>query len=109
MRQDDPRSGNRWQAEKAVAAGNGPHFGMTTNTSPSCPFEYDHIEPPDTSKISLDEVMAAIREDEGIGFCTACGTEADGFVEPDTERRACQDCDERAVYGAEQLLLYMVP
>ena len=42
--------------------------------------------------------------DDGMGFCIACGCEADG-VEPDAVRYPCEDCGEHKVYGAEELVL----
>ena len=38
------------------------------------------------------------------GICVACGEDADG-CEPDAEKYECECCGERAVYGAEQLLV----
>jgi hypothetical protein len=40
------------------------------------------------------------------GFCLACGDEADG-CEPDARRYECESCGKRAVYGAEELLMYV--
>jgi hypothetical protein len=55
-----------------------------------------------------DEILSACERsmfDLGCpGFCIACHEEVDG-VEPDAERYKCESCGERAVYGAEQLLL----
>jgi hypothetical protein len=42
------------------------------------------------------------------GFCTACGEEADG-CEPDARRYKCSYCGDHAVYGADELLIRMVP
>ena len=41
------------------------------------------------------------------GFCISCGSEAEG-VEPDAQGYECEACGENAVYGAEELLLYVV-
>jgi hypothetical protein len=41
------------------------------------------------------------------GFCIECGAQADG-VEPDAEGYECVSCQAEAVYGAEQLLFYIV-
>jgi hypothetical protein len=38
------------------------------------------------------------------GFCVACGEGAEG-VEPDAQQYECECCGEKAVYGAEELLL----
>ena len=52
----------------------------------------------------------AMMTDGGIGYCTACGRKAKGFVEPDAEGYTCgfKSCGKPAVYGAEQLLLLTV-
>ena len=42
------------------------------------------------------------------GFCLACGHEQGG-CEPDARRYACEACGERQVYGAEELLIEMLP
>ena len=42
------------------------------------------------------------------GFCLACGNEQGG-CEPDARRYQCEACGEHAVYGAEELLLMIVP
>ncbi len=60
----------------------------------------------DTSKLDVDEVIAAVQADDCLGFCVACGEEAYG-VEPDARRYRCEACDEHAVYGAEELLFHM--
>lgn len=51
-----------------------------------------------------DSILEAVEQDNNTGYCIACGAEAE-MCEPDVARRRCQSCDERAVYGAEQLLL----
>ncbi len=57
--------------------------------------------------ITEKRVVTAVKKDNGIGFCTACGRKAKGFVEPDAERYGClfKNCSQLSVYGAEQLLL----
>ena len=42
------------------------------------------------------------------GFCLACGNDVLG-VEPDARAYECEACGERQVYGAEELLLMIVP
>lgn len=42
------------------------------------------------------------------GFCIACGADAEG-VEPDARRYECESCGERQVYGAEELLIRILP
>lgn len=54
----------------------------------------------------IDEVMAAVERDDNTGFCIACGEEQYG-CEPDMRRGECDDCGERKVYGAEELLLML--
>ena len=56
------------------------------------------------AKISLDQIMAAVEEDDNLGFCLACGEEAYG-VEPDARMYECEGCGERKVYGAQELLI----
>jgi len=56
------------------------------------------------AKISLDQIMAAVEEDDNLGFCLACGEEAYG-VEPDARKYECEGCGERKVYGAQELLI----
>jgi len=57
-------------------------------------------------KVSIDQVMEAVEADDNLGFCLACGAEAYG-VEPDARKYECEECGERRVYGAEELLLMM--
>ena len=42
------------------------------------------------------------------GLCVACGNEQ-GNTEPDARKYRCEACGERAVYGAEELLLRVLP
>ena len=42
------------------------------------------------------------------GFCIACGNEQGG-CEPDARRYECEACGEHRVYGAEELLIEMLP
>lgn len=60
---------------------------------------------------TADRVMEAVRRyHESLdtpGFCVHCGAEAQG-VEPDAERYFCETCDEDGVYGASELLFYLV-
>jgi len=55
-----------------------------------------------------EQVITAI-EDRDIGtanpgFCLACGEESDE-CEPDARKYKCECCGERAVFGAEEVLL----
>ena len=56
--------------------------------------------------LTIDQVMAAVEEDQNTGFCIACGDEAYG-VEPDARQYTCESCGKATVYGAEELLLVM--
>ena len=53
---------------------------------------------------SIDAIIAAIQDDDGSGFCFACGEQAWG-VEPDARGYDCETCGEAKVYGAEECLL----
>lgn len=55
---------------------------------------------------SLDEIIEAVQEDDGSGFCLACGEQAWG-VEPDARKYECESCGEFKVYGAEECLLML--
>ena len=62
----------------------------------------------DLSKISVDEVLAAVEADDLLGFCVKCGAEAYN-VEPDACAYRCESCGApHGVYGAQELLLHMV-
>ncbi len=51
-------------------------------------------------------MVCAVEDDDNTGICIACGAETYG-VEPDAEKYKCEACDALAVFGAEQLLIYM--
>ncbi len=53
--------------------------------------------------ISEDRIIAAIEEDDGLGFCTACGEEQ-YYCEPDAREYECESCGEFKVFGAQELL-----
>jgi len=40
------------------------------------------------------------------GFCTSCGIEVSSNVDPDACGDPCESCGEKAVYGAQELMLY---
>lgn len=65
----------------------------------------------DVSKLDIDEVVDAMEQStfgmESIGFCVECGAQTDG-VEPDAREYPCDACGECGVYGAEELLMYIV-
>lgn len=50
-------------------------------------------------RASMEEVSDGL-----LGFCVACGAEAQG-VEPDARRFECEECGERRVYGLEELAI----
>lgn len=62
--------------------------------------------------ITLARIMQACERHrmtlDDPGLCLACGNEQDG-CEPDARRYQCDACGERAVYGAEELLLRVLP
>lgn len=59
-------------------------------------------------KIPLATLMEAIEERDQClshpGFCLACGERAEG-VEPDACMYQCLFCEEKQVYGAEEIIL----
>lgn len=61
--------------------------------------------------ITVERVMIAAQEQmfgtEDMGFCVGCGEEA-MYVEPDASEYECECCGKHRVYGASELLLYMV-
>jgi len=63
------------------------------------------------NSITLERILEIAEEsmmDLGSpGVCTACGAETDG-CEPDARNYECDDCGEREVFGAEELLLMIV-
>jgi hypothetical protein len=58
--------------------------------------------------ITAERVLAAVESQfnslDDPGFCIACGTDQEG-CEPDMRRGYCESCGERAVFGAEELLI----
>jgi hypothetical protein len=58
--------------------------------------------------VTIDRVMEGAESQmfglENPGICIACGDDADG-CEPDARKYRCESCEERAVYGCEELLL----
>lgn len=60
--------------------------------------------------ITEDRIVAAIERSyvtlDNPGFCVACGADADG-CEPDARNYKCEQCDERQVFGAEELMFHL--
>ena len=56
-------------------------------------------------RLVMSEEEYRTLHDAGVGFCLACGEEADGGIEPDARRYLCEACGQRKVYGLEELLL----
>lgn len=60
--------------------------------------------------ITQDQLIEAAEESTfgmgNPGFCIACGNQQEG-CEPDARNYACEACDEKAVFGAMELLLYL--
>jgi len=60
--------------------------------------------------LTLDVIVEAVERQhsslDNPGFCVACGEEAEG-CEPDARKYPCEYCEQKAVYGAEELLLYL--
>jgi predicted RNA-binding Zn-ribbon protein involved in translation (DUF1610 family) len=63
------------------------------------------LQPPGC--VTADQIIDACQADDNLGFCIACGAEAYS-VEPDARQYECESCGEHQVYGAEELLLYVV-
>jgi hypothetical protein len=58
--------------------------------------------------VTMKRITAAVergmRTLDNPGICVACGADADG-CEPDARRYECECCGEKAVYGAQELLM----
>jgi len=64
------------------------------------------IHPAVTIERIIDGVHRQMETLDDPGFCIACGEEAES-CEPDARMHRCEHCDEKAVYGAEELLIYL--
>jgi len=53
---------------------------------------------------AMTESEFAAASDDGVGFCLACGEEAD-CCEPDARKYECACCGEEKVYGLAELLM----
>jgi hypothetical protein len=62
--------------------------------------------------ITLDRICDAVERRmttlDNPGLCVACGEEQGG-CEPDARKYLCEHCGKRAVYGADELLLWVMP
>jgi len=62
-------------------------------------------------KITQERIVAAVHSQrfglENPGFCIACGADHDG-CEPDAREYKCDQCGERKVYGAEEVLMMAI-
>lgn len=60
--------------------------------------------------ITQERILEAVERHnttlDNPGFCLACGDEAMD-VEPDARGYTCDACDEKQVYGAEELLFHV--
>ena len=58
--------------------------------------------------LTEDRIMAACEDAvcglDNPGFCIACGADAYG-IEPDARHYTCDECGEKTVFGAMELLL----
>ena len=61
----------------------------------------------ESALITTAQIIDAVEGDDGTGFCLACGEEA-MYCEPDAREYECESCGESTVYGAQELLLYLV-
>lgn len=63
------------------------------------------------SSITADRIMEACERRmttlDNPGFCIACGNEQEG-CEPDMRKGECENCGSNSVYGAEELLMWIV-
>ena len=44
-------------------------------------------------------------DEEYSGLCIRCGAETCGGTEPDARQYSCESCEEKAVYGIQELLV----
>ena len=56
------------------------------------------------SRLTIEQIMAAVEADDCLGFCIACGAEQGG-CEPDACDYECESCGAMKVFGAEELLI----
>lgn len=58
--------------------------------------------------LDIDKVLEAAQRDDYTGICIECGEERSG-CEPDARNYECHECGEMQVFGAEELLISMIP
>jgi len=64
------------------------------------------MHPTVTAERVVEAVEAQMTSLDNPGICVKCG--ADAYeCEPDARKYECECCGEKAVYGAEELLLYI--
>lgn len=60
--------------------------------------------------VNAETIIDAVKRRDSCldnpGFCLVCGCEADQ-CEPDATNYKCEECGERQVFGAEELLMYL--
>jgi hypothetical protein len=66
------------------------------------------IHPLITEQRIFDACNRRVNSLDNPGFCLECGNEQGG-CEPDARRYECEACGEHRVYGAEELLIEMLP
>jgi Zn finger protein HypA/HybF involved in hydrogenase expression len=57
------------------------------------------------SRPSRDEIMESAEDDDGRGWCLACGEEADHYCEPDLTDATCEHCGKDKVTSAMMMLV----
>ena len=55
-------------------------------------------------QINFDELEAAVESNSYLGYCLVCGAEH-YFVDPNARNDKCEECGERMVFGAEEILI----
>lgn len=57
-----------------------------------------------TQVLNVEDIIEAAGSEDYTGFCVCCGAIHEG-VEPDARHYSCEECDEKAVFGAQELLI----
>jgi hypothetical protein len=62
--------------------------------------------------VTAERVVAAVEAAhtslDDPGFCIYCGVEVESGIEPDARQYECESCGFPGVYGADELLFYIV-